>query len=341
MIVFDPHKQIHKETHVKFTLMKTMALCALCGSLASPMIAKAAGSSYPDHPIRLIVPWNAGGSNDIAARELQKLIAGQGVTVVVENAPGATGSIGMGKAARSAPDGYTLAMGTSSTLAQIAMKLTTLRNDEFTSIARVSVDPLILLIPKDKPYKTLPQFLDYMRKNPGKVSIGTPGTHNINHIFAEMTARMAGVSYINVPYTGGSQVIAGLAGKQIDAAVLKPSESLGQIKSGLVKAVATFSQQRLQVFPDLPTFKELGYDVYPYGPLVQMAYVVAPKGLRPAEEKKLISIFSKAIDSKEFAEFAERNGFVVSPLTGDALQKEIFAVQGTLDTVGSKVFKIK
>jgi len=326
---------------VKFASMQARILCSVYCCIALSMSAQAAGTSFPDHPIRLIVPWNAGGSNDIAARELQKLIAKQGITVVVENAPGATGSIGMGKVARSAPDGYTLGMGTSSTLAQIAMKLTTLRNEEFSSVARVSVDPLILLIPRDKPYKTLAEFLDYMRKNPGKVSIGTPGTHNINHIFAEMTARMAGVNYINVPYTGGSQVIAGLAGKQIDAAVLKPSESMGQINSGLVKAVATFAEQRLQVFPDLPTFKELGYDVYPYGPLVQMAYVVAPKGLKPAEKDKLISIFSKAIDSGEFKEFARKNGFVVSPLTGDALQKEVFAVQNTLNTVGSKVFKIK
>ncbi|GAB2909799.1 tripartite tricarboxylate transporter substrate binding protein [Paralcaligenes sp. KSB-10] len=321
--------------------LKARLVSTLFIFLALPMAAHAADTSFPDHPIRLIVPWNAGGSNDIAARALQKMVAPQGVNVIVENAPGATGAIGLGRVARSDPDGYTLGMGTSSTLAQIAMKLTNLKNDQFTSIVRVSTDPLILLIPNGKPYKTLNEFLGYMKKNPGKVSIGTPGTHNINHIFAEMTARSAGVGYINVPYTGGSQVMAALAGKQIDAAVLKPSESLGQINAGLVKPVATFSDTRLQVFPDLPTFKELGYNVYPYGPLLQMAYIVGPKGISEPVRQKLISIFSKAIDSQEYKAFADKNGFVVDRLVGDDLQKEVLAVQTTLDTVGSKVFNIK
>lgn len=306
--------------------------CAIAGAHAAP-------DNFPDRSIRFIIPWNAGGSNDIAARELQQIVAEQQkITLIVENAPGATGAIGLGKVAASPPDGYVVGMGTSSTLAQIAQNLTPLRNEQFAHIARVSTDPLILLVPKDGP-ANLEEFLAHMKQNPGKVSIGTPGTNNLNHIFAEMTARAAGVGYVNVPYPGGSRVIADLAGRQIQAAVLKPSESKGQIDAGYVRPIAVFSNERLQVYPDVPTFKEKGYDVYPYGPLVQMAYVVAPAGVPPQVRQRLIDIFSQAIQSEKFKTFAQQNGFLVDDMKGQALDTEVRDVQATLNSVATKVFK--
>ena len=305
----------------------------------TPLVGWSAAKSFPEKDIQFVIPWNAGGSNDIAARLLQKIIAEQaGTTVIVENLPGATGSIGMTKVARAKPDGYMVAMGTSSTLAQIAQKLTDLKNDQFTPIARVSVDPLMLLVSTNNQAKDLKTFLQYIKSHPGKTSIGTPGTNNLNHIFAEMTAKAAGASYINVPYTGGAKVILDLAGGQIDAAVLKPSESKGQIDAGKVRPLAIFANGRLSIMPEVPTFKELGYDVFPYGPLLQMAYVVAPAGI-PADAKAgLIKTFSNAINSPEFKKFADQNGVVISPSTGDDLKKEIDNVQSTLNVVGEKVF---
>jgi Uncharacterized protein conserved in bacteria len=308
------------------------AACALPAAYAH------AQQDFPSREIRFIVPWNAGGSNDIAARALQQILAKDGINIIVENAPGATGAIGLTKVLNSPPDGYTVGMGTSSTLAQIAQKMTTLRNDQFTHIARVSTDPLVLLVPTSGP-KTLEAFLDEMKRQPGKVSIGTPGTNNLNHIFAEMTARAAGVPYINVPYPGGSKVVADLAGKQINAAVLKPSESRGQVEAGNVRPLAVFANERLDVWPDVPTFKEKGYDVFPYGPLVQMAYIVGPAGIPEPVRERLIAIFRKAIQSDTFKRFAQDNGFEVDDLTGAALEREVLAVQKTLDDVGTKVFK--
>ncbi|AOB31452.1 ABC transporter substrate-binding protein [Bordetella sp. H567] len=318
-------------------------LSRLAGALAcacAVTTATAAPDTFPgDRSIRFIIPWNAGGSNDIAARELQQIIGEQQkITVVVENAPGATGAIGLGKVAAAPPDGYVVGMGTSSTLAQIAQNLTPLRNEQFAHIARVSTDPLMLLVPKDGP-ANLAGFLAHMKQNPGQVSIGTPGTNNLNHIFAEMTARAAGVGYVNVPYPGGSRVIADLAGKQIQAAVLKPSESKGQIDAGYVRPIGVFGNERLQVYPDVPTFKEKGYDVYPYGPLVQMAYVVAPAGVSPQVRQRLIDIFSKAIQSDKFKTFAQQNGFLVDDMKGNALDTEVQNVQATLNSVAAKVFK--
>ncbi|WP_454687977.1 Bug family tripartite tricarboxylate transporter substrate binding protein [Achromobacter aloeverae] len=320
--------------------MPSLTRLLASGLLACALpFATSHAAGFPDHAIRFIVPWNAGGSNDIAARELQQLLSADHITLVVENQPGATGAIGLAKVAASPPDGYVLGMGTSSTLAQIAQNLTPLRNEQFTHIARVSTDPLMLLVPANGPARNLDEFLALMKKNPGKISIGTPGTNNLNHIFAEMTARSAGVGYVNVPYTGGSRVITDLAGKQIDAAVLKPSESKAQIDAGFVRPIGIFANARLALYPDVPTFKEKGYDVFPYGPLVQMAYVVAPAGLPAPVRQRLVDAFRKAIQSQKYKDFAAQNGFLVDDLAGDALDKEVRDVQTTLNSVAAKVFK--
>ena len=294
--------------------------------------------SFPAREIRFIVPWNAGGSNDIAARAIADVLMKEGIRVIVDNQPGATGSIGMQKVATAAPDGYTIGMGTSSTLALIAQGLTPLRNEQFAPIARVTLDPLMLLVPAGSPYGTLEGFIDHVKKNPGKVSIGTPGSNNLNHIFAVMTGRAAGAEVIAVPYTGGAKVILDLAGKQIEGAVLKPSESKAQIDGGLVKPIGVFANQRLKALPDVPTFKERGYDVFPYGPLVQMAYIVAPAATPAPVRERLIEILNKAIQSAQFKASAEQGGAVVDNLTGAALGKEIDNVQKSLNEVGKKVF---
>ena len=301
-------------------------------------IDASAADPFPSKEIRFIVPWNAGGSNDISARALAQLAAEDGVKVIVENVPGATGTIGLIKVANAAPDGYTIGMGTSSTLAMIAQGLTPLRNEQFAPIARVTTDPLILLVPAKGEYSTLESFLAYVKANPGKVSIGIPGNNNLNHIFAVMTGRAAGVDTLPVPYTGGSKVIVDLAGKQIEAGVLKPSESKAQIDGGLVNPIAVFSNERIKSLPDVPTFREKGYNVFPYGPLVQMAYIVAPTGTPPAIREKLIAIFSKGIQSAKFKATSEAGGAVVDNLTGAALGSEINNVQKSLNEVAIKVF---
>lgn len=261
------------------SLLRKLLSIAILASFSAGALA--AGHAYPDKEIKFIVPWSPGGSNDVAARALQQIVHDDGFNMIIENIPGATGIIGMTRLASAAPDGYTIGIGTTSTLTLAAQGLTTLRPENFTHIARVSVDPLLLLVSHNGP-PTLEAFIDNMKKNPGSVSIGTPGNNNVNHIFAAMAARAAGVDFINTPYPGGAKVITDLAGNHIQAAVLKPSESKGQIDSGLVRPIATFTDRRVPFYPNVPTFKEKGYDVYPYGKVTQMAYIVAPAGLPPA-----------------------------------------------------------
>lgn len=295
-------------------------------------------ADFPTKEIKLVVPWNVGGSNDISARLISKILADEGITVVVDNVAGATGTIGMTKVANAEPDGYTIGMGTSSTLAMIAQGLTPLKNEQFAPIARVTTDQLLLLVPKDGPAKDLDSFEALVKKNPGKISIGTPGSNNLNHIFAVMTGNVVNSSIITVPYTGGSKVIIDLAGKQLDGAVLKPSESKAQIDSNMVMPVGVFANERIKSMPNIPTFKEKGYNVFPYGPLVQMAYLVAPAKTPPEIQERLITIFNKAIQDPRFKAASEDGGARVDSLTGKALGTEVIAVTNTLAVVGKKVF---
>jgi len=319
-------------------MIKRAAIAVACVVAALQTTAGFAQSGFPQRDITFIVPWNAGGSNDVAARALDPLLREHGIKVVIENVVGATGTIGMRRVASAAPDGYTIGMGTSSTLALIAQGKTPLKNTDFTHLARVSTDPLMLLVPSNAPQKSLEDFIGYMKQNPDKVTIGTPGNYNLNHIFASMTARAAGVNFVNVPYTGGSKVVADLLGQHVDSGVLKPSETLGQIQENLLKPLGVFANERLEMFPDVPTFKDKGFDVFPYGPVVQMAYVVAPANLPADIRTKLISAFRAAIQDPRFKEFAAKNAFLVDDLTGDALTKEVDDVAVALGTVAEKVF---
>lgn len=301
-------------------------------------LGAAMAADFPTKEIKLVVPWNVGGSNDISARLISKILADEGITVVVDNVAGATGTIGMTKVANAEPDGYTIGMGTSSTLAMIAQGLTPLKNEQFAPIARVTTDQLLLLVPKDGPAKDLDSFEAMIKKSPGKISIGTPGSNNLNHIFAVMTGNVVNSSIITVPYTGGSKVIIDLAGKQIDAAVLKPSESKAQIDSNMVMPLGVFANERIKSMPNIPTFKEKGFNVFPYGPLVQMAYLVAPAKTPPEIQERLITIFNKAIQDPRFKAASEDGGARVDSLTGKALGTEVIAVTNTLAVVGKKVF---
>jgi tripartite-type tricarboxylate transporter receptor subunit TctC len=316
-------------------LMSALVAGLLTFSVAGQALAE---PGFPKRDITLVVPWNAGGSNDVAARALDPILREQGIKIVIENVVGATGVIGMRRVASAAPDGYTLGMGTSSTLALIAQNKAELKNSQFTHLARVSTDPLMLLVATAGPQKSLDDFIAHLKKNPDKVSIGTPGSYNLNHIFASMTARAAGVGFLNVPYTGGSKVVADLLGQHVEAGVLKPSETIGQIQENLLKPIGVFANERLEMLPDVPTFKEKGFDVFPYGPVVQMAYVVGPANLPEDIREKLITAFRAAILDPRFKDFAKKNAFLVDDLTGEALAKEVDSVASAIGAVAAKVF---
>jgi tripartite-type tricarboxylate transporter receptor subunit TctC len=318
--------------------IQRLASAAFIAIAATGGLVSQASAQYPQREVRWVIPWNAGGSNDIMARFLQPILAKEGLKVVIENVAGGTGAIGMGQVATARPDGYTVGMGTSSTLAIIAQGKTPLKNEQFTHIVRISVDPLVLLVPGKSSIKTLDEFMAHMKANPGKVTIGTPGSYNVNHIFAVMTGRGADVPFRHVSYPGGSRVVAELMGQQIEAGVLKPSETMEQIKSGDLRPIGVFSNERLEVLPEVPTFKERGIDVYPFGPMVQMAYLAAPANLDPKVRATLIQKFKAAIESPAFKAFAKENGFLLDPISGAELDAEVARVAKAIATVAEQTF---
>ena len=247
-----------------------------------------AQSSFPQRDITFIVPWNAGGSNDVAARALDPLLREQGIKIVIENVVGATGSIGMRRIA-SRPGRLHDRHGHEFDAGADRAGQGAAEERRIHPYCAGLTDPLLLLVPSTAPQKSLEEFIAYMKSNPDKVTIGTPGNYNINHIFASMTARAAGVNYVNVPYTGGAKVVGDLIGGHVNSGVLKPSETLGQIQENLLRPLGVFANERLEQFPDVPTFKDKGFDVFPYGPVVQMAYVVAPANLPADVRTKLIT----------------------------------------------------
>jgi tripartite-type tricarboxylate transporter receptor subunit TctC len=154
-----------------------------------------------------------------------------------------------------------------------------------------------------------------------------------------MTARGAGVDFRYVPYPGGSRVVAELMGNQIEAGVLKPSETMEQIKAGDLIPLGVFGRKRLDVLPDVPTFAEKGIDVFPYGPVVQMAYIDAPAGLDPEIRKRLADAFEAALTSAKFKAFSEKGGFLIDPIRGEELDSEINGVAAAIKKVAAQTFK--
>ncbi|TWG79032.1 tripartite-type tricarboxylate transporter receptor subunit TctC [Cupriavidus gilardii J11] len=318
-------------------LFRIAAAVAMAGTTLFSAATQAA-DAFPSRPITLIVPWNAGGSVDLTARKLSEILGKSGVTVVVENVPGASSTIGLTKVANAAPDGYTVGLATSSLMGVVAQNMTKLRVDQFTALNQTTVEQLILVVPKSSPVNTIEDFVALMRKKPGGVSIGTPGNNNVNHTFGAMLARANKVEFVNVPYTGGAKVLTDLAGNQIDAGVLKPSETLSQINGGLIKPVGVFSHERVAIMPNVPTFAEKKIDVFPFGALEQMSYLVGPRNLPAERARQLQELFAKAIASDAYQAFTREFGMKVSDVRGDELQKQVVAIQNTFNTVAPKIF---
>ena len=300
--------------------------------LALP-VTRAEAAKYPVREVRMVIPWNAGGSNDIMARLIQPVLEKEGLKIIVENVPGGSSAVGLGQVANAKPDGYTLGWATSSILSLIAEGKVPLKMEQYTPLVKASEDELILLVSKNSPHKNLKSFMDNIKANPGKVTIGTPGARTVNDLLAILAARSVGSTQRGVPYPGGSRVVAELLGGQINGAVLKPGESMQVIKSGDVLPIGIFTENRSEVLPGVPTFKESGYNVFPYGPLKQISFIVAPAGIPEEIKPILVKAFTTAFNSPEFKKFCAENAVVAQPVSGKALDDEVNGVIKTLREV--------
>ena len=264
---------------------------------------------YPTKPIHLIVPFPPGGPTDIVGRLVgQKLAAGLGQPVIVENRPGAAGTVGSTAAAKAPADGYTLLYGSTSTLAIAPALYRDLAYDPrsaFAPISLVSRGAIVAAVNAELPAHTLQEFIALAKQSPGKLSYASAGSGTPPHLAAELFKSIAGVDLLHVPYKGGAPAINDLIGGQVQAIFEGQVVLLPHIKSGRVRALAITGMKRDPLLPDVPTFAEAGlprYDAYFWSGLV------APAGTPAEVIAKLNSVLVQALNVPDARDALLRQG---------------------------------
>ena len=233
--------------------MKLLSALLLC---AVTLIASAAhAQGYPTKPIRLVVPFPAGGATDIFARAVsQKLGERLGTTIVVDNKPGAGGTIGSDIVAKATADGYTLLLATSSTHSigpSLSAKLPYDAVADFTPIAHVGSAPNLMVVPNSSPAKTVKEWIDYARKNPGKLNYASSGNGTIVHLMAEYFKAQTGLFLVHIPYRGTALAIPDLVSGKVDVLFDSLPSALPHVKDGRLRALGITSLKRSPLFPEL------------------------------------------------------------------------------------------
>ena len=235
-----------------------LALATLVLSLSA--VGTALAQSYPDKPIRLVVPYPPGASTDAVGRIVgQKLSANIGQTVIVDNRAGASGNIGTEFVSRSAPDGYTFVMGTDATHASNSFLTANPSFDpikDFTPLAIVAMNPIALVVHPSVPAKDLNELVAWLKANPGKGGFGSSGTGSPHHLAGELLKARTGAPLIHVPYRGGGPALNDLMGGQISLLFASAITVVPHIQSGKVKAIAVTSAKRSGILPNVPTLAE-------------------------------------------------------------------------------------
>jgi len=275
-------------------------LLATAGAALAVPFGSALAQAFPSKPITLIVPWPAGGSTDRHHRALAELASKNlGQQIIIENKPGAGGTLGpstMGLTAK--PDGYTIAQFPMGMLRVPHMqKVQWHPINDFTFIMGVSGYTFGFVVKSDSPHKTFKDYVEAARKEPGKIDFGSTGIGTSPHLLLEELADNAKVEFNHVPFKGNADLMQALLGGHVMAA----SDASGWDKfvdGGQMRLLATFGEQRTKRWPQVPTAKELGYNIIgnsPYG-------LVGPKGMDPAVVKTLHDAFKKAMDDPKHAE---------------------------------------
>jgi tripartite-type tricarboxylate transporter receptor subunit TctC len=221
----------------------------------------AAAQTYPSRPLTIIVPFPPGGPVDTIARILsERMRAFLGQPIVIENVGGAAGSIGVGRAARAAPDGYTLSLGNWATHV-VNGAIYPLGYDvlnDFEPVSLIVTQPELIVARKTMPANDLQELIAWLKANPDKVSQGTSGVGSAGHVAGVFLQRLTGVRYQFVPYRGLAPAMQGLLGEQVDMLIDVPASSVPQIRAGTIKAYAVTAKRRLAAVPEVPTVDEAG-----------------------------------------------------------------------------------
>jgi tripartite-type tricarboxylate transporter receptor subunit TctC len=285
---------------------------AACAALATPSLAQ----DYPSRPVTLINPFPPGGAVDVVGRPFAAALEPfLKQPVVVETKSGAAGAVGAQFAANAKPDGYTLLAHLPSISGFAAVDTLFGRTPKFTRadfipIARLTEGPMVLVVNDQVPYKTLKEFVDDAKQNPNKLIFSSSGLYGALHLPAALLMRAAGIQLKHLPTAGGGPALTALLGNNSQALVSSLAAANAQMKAGKLRALACFSPKRAAGAPDVPTLKELGYDVE----FSIWCGLFAPKGTSDSVITKVRAETKKVADSEQFKTAITNIGDVVAHL---------------------------
>jgi tripartite-type tricarboxylate transporter receptor subunit TctC len=284
----------------KWIALAAVALAGIAVDALGPDTA--AAQTYPVRPIRMVVGFSPGGPADVMARLIgQRMAVTLGQPIVVENRPGAGGTIAARFVAESEPDGYTLLLGNTSTLVISPLMYKNVGYDAlkaFTPIARLGTTSDILVVNPKFPAKSLPELVAYAKANPGKLNYSTPGIGTPPHLIGEMLKLRAGVEIVHVPYKSGGQSIQAVVAGEVQFTFENPAVALPLVQGGVVRALAVTSEARHPQAPDVPTLIEGGL---PDFVSVSFTGVVGRAGIPAAIVTKLNSVINESLKSPDVA----------------------------------------
>ncbi|MDP1753173.1 MAG: tripartite tricarboxylate transporter substrate binding protein [Reyranella sp.] len=300
-----------------------------------------ASAQFPDKPVRIIVPFTAGGSPDTTARRVaQRLTQELNQQFIVENKPGAAGNIGAEQAARAAPDGYTLLMMANSHVINPALyaKVNYDPVKDFTPICLLVRGGHMMVVPLESPAKTVGEFIDLAKANPGKLFYGSGGSGSPAHLAAEAFRQATGIDYVHVPYRGAPETVRALLANQVQVGFPTFDTALSQVQQKTLRALATTGSKRSRQLPDTPTLLE----ALPKGfSLEGWLGLVAPAGTPPEVGRAIVAALTKALKDPAFRESMESGGqeldFMPGPEFGALLPGELVKWKTLVLSVGAKV----
>lgn len=289
---------------------------------------------FPTKPVTLIVPWAAGGGTDAIARGLAKQTEKfLGQTITVNNTTGGGGAVGHGAGLSAKNDGYTVTMITFELLSLPPQKLVPFTYKDYDLLMRLNSDPAALTVHADSPHKTVKDFIEYAKANPGKVNVGNSGPASVWHIAAGLLEEKAGIKLNHVPFNGAAPAITDLVGGHIQAVTVSPAEVQSQVKAGKLRMLAVMSDKRDPNFPDVPTFKEAGYDVT----FATWRGLAVPKNTPENVKKVLAESFKKGYDTPEFQDFAKKASLGLAYLPANEFRTFLDQTSANVEAVMKKL----
>lgn len=298
-------------------------LAGVAGASVLAATTTPAFAAYPERPITFICPWPVGGTADQTMRALCAAAARHlGQSIVVENKAGASGMLGLKAMASAKPDGYTVGQIPISVarFSQLgSVQIDPLK--DLTYLARTSGQTFGIAVLATAPWKTLKEFVDHAKANPGKVTYGSAGIGGATHVGMEEFAIAANVQFNHVPFKGGADALQAVLGGHVDA-LADSSSWAPHVKSGRMRLLATWGEQRTSEFKDVPTLREAGFDVVVDAP----NGVGAPKGLEPEVAAKLREAFKVAVASEDFKAACAKIDAPLMYLDGPAYERYVGTV---------------